>query len=171
MLIQIPLSTSADSHPPLVSFLTPVDILHATYISYLVFISLLTILRYFNLLIEINSSKVIFLKWKRKKKKPQQAKHACRSSHSMFISTETAGLTSLSKMSSVLLKLFYVKGFWWVTWSFNSVSRIPGCSVNCSGAWRCPWTSDLLALPPRADYKGVAPCPAYALLGPELQLL
>lgn len=169
MLIQIPLSTSAGSHPPLVSFPTPVDILHATYISYLVFISLLTILRYFNLLIEINSSKVIFLKWKRTKKNPQQTKHACRPSPSMFISNETAGLISLSKMSSVLLKLFYVKGFWWVVWSWSH--GIPGCSVNCSGAWRCPWTSDLLALPPRADYKGVAPCPAYALLGPELQLL
>lgn len=76
MLIQIPLSTSADSHPPLVSFLTPVDILHATYISYLVFISLLTILCYFNLLIEINSSKVIFLKCKRKKKRSKQSMHA-----------------------------------------------------------------------------------------------
>lgn len=84
MLIQIPLSTSADSHPPLVSFPTPVDILHATYISYLVFISLLTILRYFNLLIEINSSKVIFLKWKRTKKKPS-ANKACMQAKSLNV--------------------------------------------------------------------------------------
>lgn len=127
--MQVPLSTSAESHPPLVSFLTPVDILHATYVSYLVFISFLTILCYFNLLIEINSSKVVFLKWKRKKKKH---------------------LSKQSKMNFVLLKLFHIKGFWWVVLSFDSISRIPGCSMKCSGTWRWPWTSDLLAVPPRA---------------------
>lgn len=111
------LYTSADSHPPLVSFLTPIDILHATHISYLVFIYLLTISPYFNLLLEINSSKVISLKWKKtktRKKKTQKTKHSSLSASSEFISNETTALTSVDKMSFVLPKLFYIKGFWWV---------------------------------------------------------
>jgi hypothetical protein len=48
----------------------------------------------------------------RERERELQTKHAILSISSKFISNETTGLTLVNKMSVVLLKLFYIKGFW-----------------------------------------------------------